>query len=69
MLNKIINIGSAMQMFFEVGLFTGAIWLGTFGNDAASRLLLSLASLTFMFMGLSVAVTIRVGIRKDLWIM
>jgi MATE family multidrug resistance protein len=70
MLNKIINIGSAMQMFFEVGLFTGAIWLsGLLGTTQLIRLLLSLASLTFMFMGLSVAVTIRVGIRKDLWIM
>jgi MATE family multidrug resistance protein len=72
MLNKIINIGSAMQMFFEVGLFTGAIWLGLLGTTslAANQIALSLASLTFMFaMGLSVAVTIEWEIRKDLWIM
>jgi hypothetical protein len=35
MLNKIINIGfpSAMQMFFEVGLFTGQFGFRDFGND------------------------------------
>jgi MATE family multidrug resistance protein len=72
MLVKIINIGfpSAMQMFFEVGLFTGAIWLsGLLGTTslAANQIALSLASLTFMFaMGLSVAVTIRVGNQKGL---
>jgi MATE family multidrug resistance protein len=50
-----------MQMFFEVGLFTGAIWLRDFWERraAANQIALSLA-LTFMFaMGLSVAVTIR----------
>ena len=57
---KIIKIGmpSAMQMFFEVALFTGAIWLcGMIGttSQAANQIALSLASLTFMFaMGLSV---------------
>ena len=72
MLNKIINLGlpSSMQMFFEVGLFTGAIWLsGVLGttSQAANQIALSLASLTFMFaMGLSVAVTIRVGNQKGL---
>lgn len=72
MLNKIINLGlpSAMQMFFEVALFTGAIWLsGVLGttSQAANQIALSLASLTFMFaMGLSVAVTIRVGNQKGL---
>jgi MATE family multidrug resistance protein len=69
MLNKIINrLSSAMQMFFEVGLFTGAIWLWTLGTTslAANQIALSLA-LTFMFaMGLSVAVTIRVGNQKGL---
>ena len=70
MLNKIINLGfpSAMQMFFEVGLFTGAVWLsGLLGttSQAANQIALSLASLTFMFaMGLSVAVMIRVGNQK-----
>jgi MATE family multidrug resistance protein len=72
MLKKIINLGlpSAMQMFFEVALFTGAIWLsGVLGttSQAANQIALSLASLTFMFaMGLSVAVTIRVGNQKGL---
>ncbi len=72
MLNKIINLGlpSAMQMFFEVALFTGAIWLsGVLGttSQAANQIALSLASLTFMFaMGLSVAVMIRVGNQKGL---
>ena len=70
MLRKIVDLGfpSAMQMFFEVGLFTGAIWLsGLLGttSQAANQIALSLASLTFMFaMGLSVAVMIRVGNQK-----
>ncbi|MGO4821547.1 MULTISPECIES: MATE family efflux transporter [unclassified Flavobacterium] len=69
---EIIKLGapSAMQMFFEVGLFTGAIWLsGRLGitNQAANQIALSLASFTFMFaMGLSVAATIRVGNQKGL---
>ena len=72
MLQKIIAIGtpSAMQMFFEVALFTGAIWLsGALGttSQAANQIALSLASLTFMFaMGLSVAAMIRVGNQKGL---
>jgi multidrug resistance protein, MATE family len=69
---KIIRLGapSSMQMFFEVGLFTAAVWLsGTIGvaNQAANQIALSLASFTFMFaMGLSVAATIRVGNQKGL---
>ncbi|WP_418263789.1 MATE family efflux transporter [Flavobacterium faecale] len=69
---EIIKLGapSAMQMFFEVGLFTGAVWLsGRLGiaNQAANQIALSLASFTFMFaMGLSVAATIRVGNQKGL---
>jgi multidrug resistance protein, MATE family len=69
---KIINLGlpSAMQMFFEVALFTGAIWLcGMVGttSQAANQIALSLASLTFMFaMGLSVTAMIRVGNQKGL---
>ncbi|MGO4818512.1 MATE family efflux transporter [Flavobacterium sp. W22_SRS_FP1] len=69
---EIIRLGapSAMQMFFEVGLFTGAIWLsGLLGivNQAANQVALSLASFTFMFaMGLSVAASIRVGNQKGL---
>lgn len=66
-LRKIISLGtpSAMQMFFEVALFTGAIWLsGMLGttSQAANQIALSLASFTFMFaMGFSVAAMIRVG--------
>ncbi len=69
---KIIRLGapSSMQMFFEVGLFTGAVWLsGVLGvnNQAANQIALSLASFTFMFaLGLSVASTIRVGNQKGL---
>lgn len=69
---KLIKLGtpSAMQMFFEVALFTGAIWLsGSLGetNQAANQIALSLASFTFMFaMGLSVAAMIRVGNQKGL---
>jgi len=72
MLNKIIALGlpSAMQMLFEVALFTAAIWLsGSLGktNQAANQIALSLASMTFMFaMGLSVAAMVRVGNQKGL---
>lgn len=69
---KILNLGtlSAFQMFFEVALFTGAIWLcGIVGitSQAANQIALSLASVTFMFaMGLSVTAMIRVGNQKGL---
>ena len=71
-LKKIINLGlpSAMQMFFEVGIFTAAIWLsGTLGRNAqaANQIALNLSSMTFMVaMGLSVAAMIRVGNQKGL---
>ena len=72
MIKKIVNLGfpSAMQMFFEVAIFTGAIWLsGTLGKNpqAANQIALNLSSMTFMVaMGLSVAVMIRVGNQKGL---
>lgn len=72
MLRKIVYLGapSSLQMFFEVALFTGAIWLsGALGttSQAANQIALSLASLTFMFaMGLSVAAMVRVGNQKGL---
>ncbi|WP_299395223.1 MATE family efflux transporter [uncultured Gelidibacter sp.] len=72
MLKKIINIGfpSAMQMFFEVAIFTSAIWLsGTLGQNpqAANQIALNLSSMTFMVAtGLSVAAMIRVGNQKGL---
>ena len=69
---KIINLGfpSAMQMFFEVSIFTAAIWLsGTLGTNAqaANQIALNLSSMTFMVaMGLGVAAMIRVGNQKGL---
>jgi MATE family multidrug resistance protein len=66
-LRKIINLGipSAMQMLFEVTLFTAAIWLsGTLGKNsqAANQIALILASSTFMVaMGMSVTAMIRVS--------
>lgn len=71
-LKKIINLGfpSAMQMFFEVALFTAAIWLsGIIGKNAqaANQIALTLATMTFMFaMGLNVAAMIRVSNQKGL---
>ncbi|UOK43899.1 MULTISPECIES: MATE family efflux transporter [Flavobacterium] len=64
---KIVNLGlpSAMQMFFEVALFTGAVWLsGVVGttSQAANQIALSLATFTFMFVsGFGVAGMVRVG--------
>lgn len=72
MINKLIGLGapSAMQMFFEVAIFTAAIWLsGLLGKNpqAANQIALNLSSMTFMVaMGLSVASMIRVGNQKGL---
>jgi MATE family multidrug resistance protein len=72
MIKKIFNLGfpSAMQMLFEVVLFTVGIWLcGTIGktSQAANQIALSLASMTFMFaMGLSVVSMIRISNQKGL---
>lgn len=72
MVNKIVGLGlpSAMQMLFEVVLFTSAVWLcGTIGktSQAANQIALSLASMTFMFgMGLSVVSMIRVSNQRGL---
>jgi MATE family multidrug resistance protein len=69
-LKKIINLGfpSAMQMLFEVALFTAAIWLsGSIGktSQAANQIALTLATTTFMFaMGLNVTAMIRVSNQK-----
>jgi MATE family multidrug resistance protein len=69
---KISRLGfpSAMQMLFEVVLFTAAIWLcGSIGktSQAANQIALSIATFTFMFaMGLSVVSMIRVGNQKGL---
>jgi MATE family multidrug resistance protein len=72
MSRKIIDLGfpSAMQMFFEVALFTGAIWLcGKIGttSQAANQIALTLATFTFMFVsGLSVAGMVRIGNQKGI---
>ena len=71
-MQKIIALGfpSALQMFFEVAIFTAAIWLsGVLGKNpqAANQIALNLSSMTFMFgMGLGVAAMIRVGNQKGL---
>ncbi|GAA4277756.1 MATE family efflux transporter [Aquimarina mytili] len=72
MIKKIIELGfpSSLQMFFEVAIFTAAIWLsGILGKNpqAANQIALNLSSMTFMVaMGLSVAAMVRVGNQKGL---
>lgn len=71
-IKKIMSLGfpSSLQMFFEVALFTAAVWLsGVLGtnNQAANQIALNLSSMTFMVgTGLSVAAMIRVGNQKGL---
>jgi MATE family multidrug resistance protein len=71
MIKKIIGLGfpSALQMFFEVAIFTAAIWLsGLLGKNAqaANQIALNLSSMTFMVaLGLSVAAMVRVGNQRD----
>lgn len=71
-LKKIISLGlpSALQMFFEVAIFTAAIWLsGILGKNpqAANQIALNLSSMTFMVaVGFSVTATIRVGNQKGM---
>lgn len=71
-LKKIIDLGfpSALQMLFEVAIFTAAIWLsGVLGKNpqAANQIALNLSSMTFMVaLGLGVAAMIRVGNQKGL---
>lgn len=71
-IRKIVNLGvpSAMQMVFEVGIFTAAVWLsGVLGKNpqAANQVALNLSSMTFMVAsGLSVAAMIRVGNQRGL---
>ncbi len=71
-LKRIINLGfpSALQMLFEVAIFTAAIWLsGALGKNpqAANQIALNLSSMTFMVaMGLGVTAMIRVGNQKGL---
>lgn len=71
-LKKIMSLGfpSALQMLFEVAIFTAATWIsGVLGKNpqAANQIALNLSSMTFMFgMGLGVAAMIRVGNQKGL---
>ena len=72
MLRKLLSLGfpSALQMFFEVGIFTAAIWLsGILGKNpqAANQIALNLSSMTFMVaMGFSVAAMVRIGNQKGM---
>lgn len=65
-----LGFPTALQMFFEVAIFTGTIILaGTLGTNAqaANQIALNLASMTFMIaVGLGVTATIRVGNQKGL---
>ena len=69
---KVINIGypSALQMFFEIGIFASCIILaGVIGTNAqaANQISLNLATMTYMIaVGLGVAATVRVGNQKGL---
>ena len=71
-INKLVNLGfpSSLQVFFEVAIFTGAIWLsGVLGKNAqaANQIALNLSSMTYMVgVGLSVAAMVRVGNQKGL---
>ena len=70
MIKRILSLGfpSALQMFFEVAIFTAAIWMsGLLGKNpqAANQIALNLSSMTYMFaMGLGVTAMIRVGNQK-----
>ncbi|WP_223883319.1 MATE family efflux transporter [Arenibacter lacus] len=71
-MRKIVDLGfpSALQMFFEVAIFTAAVWLsGVLGKNAqaANQIALNLSSMTFMVgMGLGVAAMVRVGNQKGI---
>lgn len=70
--HKLLSLGSpsGMQVIFEVGIFTAAIWLsGVLGKNpqAANQIALNLSSMTFMVAsGLGVTAMIRVGNQKGL---
>ena len=72
MIKEILSLGlpTSLQMFFEVGLFTSAIWLsGLLGEipQSANQIVLNISSLTFMVAsGLSVSAAIRAGNQKGL---
>lgn len=72
MIEEILSLGfpTSLQMFFEVGLFTSAIWLsGLLGEipQSANQIVLNISSMTFMVAsGLSVSAAIRAGNQKGL---
>ena len=72
MIKKILNLGlpTSLQMFFEVGIFTSAIWLsGLLGEipQSANQIVLNISSMTFMVAsGLSISAAIRAGNQKGL---
>ena len=65
-----LGFPTALQMFFEIAIFTATIFLsGILGTNAqaANQIALNLASMTFMIaVGLGVTSTIRVGNQKGL---
>ncbi|MGO3707482.1 MAG: MATE family efflux transporter [Mesonia hippocampi] len=65
-----LGFPTALQMFFEVAIFTASVFLaGTLGTNAqaANQVALNLASMTFMVaVGIGVTSTIRVGNQKGL---
>ncbi len=71
-LQRIYKLGypTALQMWFEVSLFAGGIFLaGIIGTNsqAANQIALNLVSMTFMIaVGLGVTATIRVGNQKGI---
>ena len=71
-LKRVFNLGypSALQMFFEIGIFaTGIILAGMIGTNAqaANQISLNLATMTYMIaIGLGVTATVRVGNQKGL---
>ncbi len=71
-IKKVFSLGypTALQMFFEVGVFASGVFLaGALGTNAqaANQIALNLASMTFMIaVGLGVTATIRVGNQKGL---
>ena len=72
MIKEILSLGfpTSLQMFFEVGLFTTAIWLsGLLGEipQSANQIVLNISSMTFMVAsGLSVSAAVRAGNQKGL---
>ena len=67
---KIISLGfpTSLQMLFEVGVFTSAIWLsGLLGEvtQSANQIVLNISSFTFMVAsGLGLSASIRAGNQK-----